>query len=217
MTRATKMVAAGVLGVAGLLMLLIFVFNLLAGIVGGIWLLCLGQWHIVLGGLIAAIVTHTIYYTIASIPLVGLMALVSFFYRKKSRLGVAFIGLIAGLFDSLLVVGWLALVFIYFLKISFENDITLLPILLFAYGVAATPIISMSRGEDPNNQNTNLTIAIVVIGSILVVILSLLGLPLIYPVVVLVILMIIKTLAMTVLIVSEMSKKQESGQSAEAD
>ena len=202
MARISRLIGEGILG---LLFLSIFLFNMLGGIVGGIWLLFLGQWPIVLGGFLASI-TMPSWFCLISLPSLGLMALVMFFHKRSNKLGVAIIGLIAGLFDSFLIIGWITLVFAFFLIISIRNDIKIVPILLFSYSVSTSPIIYMASKEPPESENTNLTTFIAVIGSILFVILSLFGLPLMYPLIIMVVLMFIRTLLMTGLTVSTIPK-----------
>jgi len=208
MTRINSIIGAGVLGLVGFLMFIVIIFNLLAGIVGGIWLLILGHWRIVLGGFFASL-TMPWWWTIVSLPSLGLAALLIFFHNKNSKLGVGFIGLIVGLFDSFLIVGWITAVFVFFLLIYLESDISIFPILLYSYSVATSPLLYMASKEPPDSPNTNLTMFIVVIGAIFFVILSLIGLPLIYPLIIMALLMVIRTLLMITLAVSEIPKKRE--------
>jgi hypothetical protein len=58
MKRVTSIIGEGVLG---LLLLSIFILNTFGGIVGGVWLLILGQWRIVLGGFLAAVAAEPVY------------------------------------------------------------------------------------------------------------------------------------------------------------
>lgn len=204
MTRIASAIGEGALG---LLLISIFIFNTFGGIVGGIWLLILGQWRIVLGGFFASL-SMPWWWVIVSLPSLGLAALLIFFHNK-TKLGVAFIGLISGLYDSFLIIGWITLVFVFFLIKSIDYDISIFPILLYSYSVATSPLLYMASKEPPDSPNTNLTMLIIVIGSILFVILSLIGLPLIYPLIVMAVLMLIRTLLMTALAVSETLDKEE--------
>lgn len=203
MKKTGDIIGEGVLGILGLI---VFAFNFFAGIVGGIWLLCLGHWRIVLSGFLASL-SLPWWWFIVSLPSLGLGGLYILFADKKHKAVAAILVLIAGLYDSFLIIGWLSFVFIFFLITSFEKDITPLPMLLYAYSVATSPFTYMASQEQEDSINTNLTVFIIVTGSILVVILSLFGVPLIYPLILLCILMISRTLLLTVLGVSMITKK----------
>lgn len=194
-------------GVLGILFLFIFLFNFFAGIVGGIWLLCIGHWRIVLAGFLASL-SMPWWWVIVSLPSLGLMALLVLFGEKKSKVGVAIVGLIAGLYDSFLIMGWLALVFTFALIVTWEHEGTLYPMLLFAYSVATSPLLYMASKEPPDSEGTNLTMSIVVIGSILMVVLAFLGVPLIYPLIILCVLMLLRTFLLTALGVSMVPKRK---------
>lgn len=204
MGRIARTIGAGVLG---MVFFFIFFFNFFAGIVGGIWLLCAGQWRIVLIGFLASI-SMPWWWIVVSLPSLGFMALLVLLHDKNSRVGVAIIGVIAGLYDSFLIMGWLAAVFASALMFAWEREITLLPMLLFAYSVATSPLLYMASKEPPDSEGTNLTIFIVVIGSIFIVILGFLGVPLIYPLMVLCVLMLLRTLLLTALGVSMIPKRK---------
>jgi hypothetical protein len=180
-------------GVIGMLFLIVFVFNSFAGIVGGIWLLCLGHWSIVLGGFLASL-SMPWWWPIVSLPSLGLGVLYSMYVGKNNIVGAVILCLIGGLYSSFLIIGWLVLVFTIFFITSLREDITLFPMLLAAYSVATSPFLYMARNEPQNSENLNLTMSIIVIGSILTVFLLLLGVPLIYPLILLGLSMILKTL-----------------------
>lgn len=202
-----KVVGAIGQGVLGILFLFIFLFNFFAGIVGGIWLLCTGHWRIVLGGFLASL-SMPWWWMIVSLPSLGLMVLLGMFVEKKSKAGVAIVGLIAGLYDSFLIMGWVALVFTFALIVVWESEATFYPMLLFAYSVATSPLLYMASKEPPDSEGTNLTMSIVVIGSILMVVLAFLGVPLIYPLIILCVLMLLRTFLLTALGVSMMPKRK---------
>jgi len=194
-------------GVLGIVFLFIFLFNFLAGIVGGIWLLCIGHWRIVLAGFLVSLCMPW-WWVIVSLPSLGLMVLLGMFGEKKSKTGVAIVGLIAGLYDSFLIMGWLALVFTFALVVAWEHEDTFYPMLLFAYSVATSPLLYMASKEPPESEGTNLTMSIVVIGSILMVVLAFLGIALIYPLIILCVLMLLRTFLLTALGVSMMPKRK---------
>jgi len=192
-------------GVLGMMFLFTFLFNFFAGIVGGIWLLCIGYWRIVLVGFLAAL-SMPWWWVIVSLPSLGLMALLVWFGEKNSKVGVGIVGVIGGLYDSFLIMGWLALVFSSALIVAWEHEGTLYPMLLFAYSVATSPLLYIASKESPDSTGTNLTIFIVVIGSIVTVVLGFFGVPLIYPLIILCVFMLLRTFLLAGLGVSMIPK-----------
>jgi len=147
------------------------------------------------------------WWIIVSLPSLGLMLLLGLFEEKKSKVGVSIVGLIAGLYDSFLIMGWLALVFTYALFLVWEQEAPFFPMLLFAYSVATSPLLYMASKEPPDSEGTNLTMSLVVIGSIIIVVLACFGVPLIYPFIILCILMLLRTFLLTALGVSMIPKR----------
>ena len=123
-------------------------------------------------------------------------------------IAAGFFSLIAGLYDSFLIMGWLALVFTYSLMVVWEQEAPFIAMLLFAYSVATSPLLYMASKEPPDSEGTNLTMSIVVIGSILTVVLAFLGVPLVYPLIILCVLMLLRTFLLTALGVSIVSRRK---------
>jgi len=176
---------------------ILLLFNFFAGIVGAIWLLCIGEWRIVVAGILASF-TMPWWWLVVSLPTLALFPLLVFFSNKKNVLGMAIFAFLADLYNSVLMTAWIATVFFFAVDLIFWSDVSLIPMLLFAYSVATSPFLYMASKEPPDNFATSYSVLTIVIGSFLIVLLFLIGLPLIYPLIILCSLMLLKTIFITV-------------------
>jgi hypothetical protein len=123
----------------------IFALNALGGVVSGIWLLCIGQWKLVVYGLLAGI-SATWLLSLAMMPAMGLILLGSKL-AEKGKLS-AFLALVsmASLWQYVIASIWCVAVFLAIAEHS--TDKTVIPRIIWAYGVAIAPWAYMARGED---------------------------------------------------------------------
>lgn len=177
--------------------LVIVLFNSMAGLVGGVWLLVLGEWRLVLLGFLTSI-TLPLWWSIASLPLFALAYLLKFFANRKTKTGVAITVFVMDFYNSFLMTGWMAVVFLYCADLMFLDKIPEIPLLLFSCSVATSPFLYMAKNEPLDNYGTTIAITLILIGSMLTVILLYFGYPLIYPLIILCTLMLIKTFSLTV-------------------
>lgn len=174
------------------LLTILILFNMFAGIVGAVWLLCLGHWRVVLYGFLSSL-TLPAWWFIVSLPTLALVPVLFFFSNRKNRVGLFIFTFLTDLYNSFLMTGWTAIVFFYCIDLIFLEKMPLIPMLLFAYSVATSPFLYMAQKEPPDSFGTNYSVSVIVIGSFLIVLLFLCGLPFIYPLIILCVLMLIKT------------------------
>jgi len=123
------------------MMLPLFVLNMLAGVTGGVWLLVLGQWEIVALGLTWAALAPFV-LTLLILPVLGTAFAAD---RARGLVGAFFVAL------TVLLLGGIMLATSVYL-FDFARDAAhakgeeLLPFMLLAYGAAASPWVSMTRG-----------------------------------------------------------------------
>ena len=122
-----------------------FALNALGGIVSGIWLICLGQWKLVVLGLLVGIFA-TWFLSLAMMPAMGLILLGSKLAERGKFSGfLAFMSL-ASLWQYALISIWCIVVF--FSLAAHATDKTIIPRMIWAYGVALAPLSYMAQGED---------------------------------------------------------------------
>ena len=123
----------------------ILALNALGGIVSGIWLICLGQWKLVVFGLLVGIFA-TWLLSLVMMPAVALILLGSKLANKGKLLGfLAFVSA-ASLWQYVLASIWCIAVF--FSIAEHATDKTVIPRMIWAYGVAIAPWSYMAQGED---------------------------------------------------------------------
>lgn len=143
-------------GMVGTVVVTVSIINISAGIVGGIWLLFLGQWWWVFMGIIYSMFGH---YMLAIILLASLIfggPGVFFFEKRKYILATPFI-LLNQLFIALLIYLSVMYVFGFFTQLTFE--VNAIPVLLLAYAVAFAPWSYMAQ-QDRQTGNENAHTAI---------------------------------------------------------
>jgi len=189
------------LGTFNTLCMALFLLNTFAGIISGIWLLFKGQWRVVLGGFLASLsMPH--WWCIVALPGIGLTMLsLKSAKDHKSKVLVATLGFVSGLYDSILIMAWVGGVFIFALMWSSRSVGILIPMLLGGYSVATSPLAYMVRYETPDNIRAYIILFVSEIGYVLMAILTLLGVPLLYSLILFAVLLVIKSLLVSVLFV----------------
>ena len=163
--------------------LILLAHNVFVGVVGGTWLLCLGHWPVVLGGLVISL-SMPWWWCVVSIPSKGLLAISGFYEEKGDKAGTMLFRLFSGLYDTLMLIGWVLFVFILGSSISYA-----FPMLLFSYAVAITPLLYMVGKGSYYNSN----VSIVLMVFILIFILCIFGIA-VSPFIILVGLVLLRTI-----------------------
>ena len=129
-----------------ILMLPIFILNLLGGIVSGIWLIVLGKWGMFLHGILIALFGSYL-ITLLSLPAMFLLMMpTAYFYEKKQMaLGTIF-GFLNLIYTIALITFWCLTIMLYFINSS--NERSLMPAIIWSYGVALGPWMYMASKEN---------------------------------------------------------------------
>lgn len=149
----------------------IVVLNITSEIVGGIWLLIIGEWALALGAFVFSLFLPWL----ISIPLV-IIGFVSWgFLWVATKVRLTGIGsFITSFFQHLIYLAWIFLVFIMFL--SYSDGHNPLPYILFGYGVATGPFTWMASKEAPDAYGTLIANFLMQMTYIILAILYFLGL-----------------------------------------
>lgn len=118
--------------------------NMLGGIVSGIWLAILGEWGIIGYG-IAALFVSGIGLGLAMVPGLLLAAPAAALLEKGNKFGFYFFGFLSALYTIAVLTVWCIAVLFFFTKQA--NADSIIPILIWSYGVATGPIAWMAQNE----------------------------------------------------------------------
>lgn len=125
----------------------ILFLNTLGGVVSGIWLATLGDWEIIINGVLYMVISGILIFialmpaAIIILPAVNLVA--------KGKLALAsFFGFLSNLYTTIILVLW-CLWILHSFTIT-TDTVSLIPILIWSYCVAMAPWISFARQEGPN-------------------------------------------------------------------
>lgn len=124
--------------------------NTFGGIGAGIWLAILGEWGIIGYG-IAAIIVSGIGLGIAMMPGVLFALPAATLYEKGNRFGFYFFGFLSAFYTIAVITVWCIAVLYFFVKQA--NPDSLIPILLWSYGVATAPIAWLAQKEMQGGGN----------------------------------------------------------------
>ena len=123
----------------------ILLINSFGGIVAFVWLIFESEWTLIIQGLIAFVVS-SFGLAIAFLPAVGVSLVGMFFYKMKIKILAYPIFYISTLLSIAVISIWTFFVFSYALDNS-SPETSLIPITLWAYGVAVGPIQYMTSRE----------------------------------------------------------------------
>lgn len=133
------------------LMLPLMVLNILGGIISGIWLGILGQWYVLLIGIVAALFGHKVLN-------VGIMIGMGIFgtpamalERKGKRTGAMFFAVLNLLYIAFLICLWCFGILL--LLGSFVNTAAPIPMMIWSYGVATGPWAYLSQKDQEAGGN----------------------------------------------------------------
>ena len=118
--------------------------NMLGGIVAGIWLAILGKWGIIGYG-IAALFVSGFGLGIAMMPGLLFAAPAAALHEKGNKLGFRFFCFLGALYTVAVLTAWCIAVLYFFARQADSGSI--IPILLWSYGVATGPIAWMAQKE----------------------------------------------------------------------
>ena len=149
---------------AVLVSLPILLINSFGGIIAFVWLMFESEWTLIIKGVIAFFVSSFV-LGIAFLPAAGVSLIGMFFYIKKIKFLAFPIFYIATLLNIAVISIWTLFVFsAAFMNSSSETS--LIPITLWAYGVAVGPIQYMASKEGSENVGAQLLTTFSALGSL---------------------------------------------------
>jgi hypothetical protein len=122
----------------------VLLLNLFGGFVSGIWLLIIGDWRLVIGGIVAGAVS-TFIIGIILIPSMILDVPMNFFLKKGKLFGAMVFAALSNFYIVNIIAIWCyGILLFFFQKATFQSYI---PMLIWSYGVAMTPWAYMASKE----------------------------------------------------------------------
>jgi MFS family permease len=134
----------------------ILIVNMLGGIIAGIWLAFLGEWILIVIGIVLLFTSH-FYLSILMLPGLLFAPIAVRLYEKKNPLGHLF-GFLSQFYTNLLIVGTCA--FAFFICKRFydgESKFGLIPYLLWSWGMALGPW-QFFQSKEPDNEFSAITL-----------------------------------------------------------
>ena len=149
---------------ATLLSLPVLFINSFGGIIAFVWLIFDSEWTLIIQGIVAFFVSSFI-IAIAFLPAFGVALIGMFFYKMKIKILAYPIFYISALLNIAVISVWTLFVF----NAAFMNsspETSLIPITLWAYGVAVGPIQYMASKEGSENVGAQLLTTFSALGSL---------------------------------------------------
>lgn len=131
----------------------IMVLNFFGAFIGGIWLLFLGEWKLVLGALVASLFFPTVYSFIV-MPLLPLHFLMLKLIVRDKRISGMVIGFIANILLTAVNLSWVAAGFFFAIRIFEHNGDNPIPYLLYFWEITLGPFQFMASKEPPDSIGT---------------------------------------------------------------
>ena len=149
---------------ADLLSLPVLFINSFGGIIAFVWLIFESEWTLIIYGVIAFFVS-SFGLAIALLPAFGVAFIGMFFYKMKIKILAYPIFYISTLLNIAVVSIWTFSIFNYAL-VNSSPETSLIPITLWAYGVAVGPIQYMASKEGSENVSSQLLTTFSTLGSL---------------------------------------------------
>ena len=130
---------------SAILVVPIIILNSLAGLVGGVWLLWLGEWKLVLGGFLLSVFAPFWASLLVMPGMIFAIPGIAAIERGNTWIGTILVSL-SGLWTYTVVTIWCLVAFWYVPQFGSNSD-PFLPFLLFAYAVATAPWALMAQKE----------------------------------------------------------------------
>ncbi|HYG23359.1 MAG TPA: hypothetical protein VEH04_11300 [Verrucomicrobiae bacterium] len=154
-------IAAGFVGsLVAILVLPLMILNMLGGLISAIWLLVLGEWKPVALGSVTFLFSG---------PALGMALIPSVIFamrpaeqceRSGNQVGVLIFGFVGFAYTFALFSVWCMAVMLCAVRIS--SGSTLLPLLLWSYGVALSPILWLAKKDQEGGRNEFSAIGVLV-------------------------------------------------------
>jgi len=142
----------------------ILLINSFGGIIAFVWLIFESEWTLIIQGIVAFFVS-SLGLALALLPAFGVALIGMFFYKMKIKILAYPIFYISTLLNIAVISIWTLFVFSYALDNS-SSETSLIPITLWAYGVAVGPIQYMASKEGSENVSSQLLTTFSTLGSL---------------------------------------------------
>lgn len=162
------------MGLMTILSIPILVLNLTSGLIGGIWLAILGNWEIIIYGLLLGIVMPWV-YSITLLPSLGGMLLLNFFQKHNNVFLVSVVGYLVSLFSNLTIALWVYFVYTSFLSLA--DQTTVIPLLLFGYSTMLSPLSYMASKDSQDSFGSTLGVLLAIVCYLTLFVVGLIGYP----------------------------------------
>lgn len=135
----------------------LMVLNVLGGITSGVWLVVLRDWN-TLGLGVGLFIGSTLILGFALMPSMLLAAPAAYFAERGKTIGLVLFGALGSLYTLALITVWCCGALFLFVKDA--SAASLIPRLIWSYGVATGPWASMAlKEEGPEDQGSAATFA----------------------------------------------------------
>jgi len=128
----------------------IMLLNLLGGIVSGVWLAILGEWGEIVRGIIFFVVAGFA-ISIALMPSLLFAAPAAMAMERGKKLIGALLGSLSVLYTVVLITIWC--IWVMWLFVSSANESSLIPLLVWSYGVALGPWMWLAQKDQQGGGN----------------------------------------------------------------
>jgi len=125
---------------------LIMALNLLSGIIGGIWLLYLGQWKVLLCCVLSAAFADSILMWPLMLGFVFSIPATAAEQNGNHR-SLIFWAAVSTFYKTVLMVAWASFSLIILCELAVKKGLPIMPFLLCSYGVATIPWAGMAEKE----------------------------------------------------------------------
>ncbi|MDO8486205.1 MAG: hypothetical protein Q7S77_00700 [Candidatus Staskawiczbacteria bacterium] len=166
-------------GIIGTIIVPIIFLNFFGEIVGAIWLLIIGQWQLVIIGVIISFIFPFIYSIISLVTQFPLGGLALWAEKKNKKILMLVLGFISMFIGHIIILFYVLYVADKAIIIAELANINILAMLLFGYGVATGPFSYMAKSEPSDAIGTFIAVFIAQLSFIIIAIAYLLNYPLI--------------------------------------
>lgn len=151
------------------------ILNIFTIIIGTVWLLVLGEWRIVLIGIIGSIIMPVV-YSLIMFPAQLFMAPAISYSEKGKKIPTMIFVFLSGIYSNFIMLLWVNVVFSVCVTQMFEQGVSkIIPLLIFANAVTMAPLLYMARREKEDSKGTVLGLNVAFIGFIIWTVLWFLG------------------------------------------
>lgn len=157
--------------ITNLISLVLNLLYIFGGIVGGIWLLIVGEWKLLLLTFITSLIIPFV-YSIITMPFSYLLMLpVGYFKERKRKMPLIILGSMNLLISCVTIVAWVMLAFFFMMMYTDRTGVSMVPLLLYGYSVTTGPFIYMASKESDDSKASKIGVYLAQISYVILAIL----------------------------------------------